>query len=95
VRKSLEYALQIAHGLVVAREKGIIHRHLKPENLHPSFVRSIGGYRLAIGLRATNPCNWSLRFECAPAWGTPGYCSDVGAVRRLLPNVQLTPDDVP
>jgi len=33
VRKSLDYALQIAHGLAVAHEKGIIHRDLKPENL--------------------------------------------------------------
>jgi eukaryotic-like serine/threonine-protein kinase len=33
LRKSLDYALQIAHGLAVAHEKGIIHRDLKPENL--------------------------------------------------------------
>jgi eukaryotic-like serine/threonine-protein kinase len=33
LRKSLDYAMQIARGLAVAHEKGIIHRDLKPENL--------------------------------------------------------------
>src|SRR5271170_1213020 len=33
LRKTLDYALQTAHGLAAAHEKGIIHRDLKPENL--------------------------------------------------------------
>ena len=32
-RKALDYALQTAHGLAAAHEKGIVHRDLKPENL--------------------------------------------------------------
>jgi len=32
-RKSIDYALQIVHGLAAAHEKGIVHRDLKPENL--------------------------------------------------------------
>ena len=42
-RKALDVAVQIAHGLAAAHEKGIVHRDVKPENV---FVTSDGRVKI-------------------------------------------------
>jgi serine/threonine protein kinase len=41
VRKAIDYAVQIAHGLAAAHGKGIIHRDLKPENIFITTDRRV------------------------------------------------------
>jgi serine/threonine protein kinase len=43
VRKALDYAAQMAHGLAAAHHKGIVHRDLKPDNV---FVTKDGRVKI-------------------------------------------------
>ena len=43
LKKAVDYAIQIAHGLAAAHEKGIVHRDIKPENV---FVTKDGHVKI-------------------------------------------------
>jgi Tol biopolymer transport system component/tRNA A-37 threonylcarbamoyl transferase component Bud32 len=82
LRKTLDYALQIAHGLAAAHEKGIIHRDLKPENI---FITKDGRAKiLDFGLaKLTQPDSgdhtslptMTHATEAGVVLGTAGYMS--------------------
>jgi tRNA A-37 threonylcarbamoyl transferase component Bud32/WD40 repeat protein len=81
-RKALDYALQIAHGLAAAHEKGIVHRDLKPENL---FITKDGRVKILdfglAKLTQTDPGphtslpTMTHATEAGVTMGTAGYMS--------------------
>jgi Tol biopolymer transport system component len=82
VRKTIDYAVQIAHGLAAAHEQGIVHRDLKPENLSVTKDGRIKildfGLAKLMQPRAepdANPPTMSLNADAGVVMGTPGYMS--------------------
>src|SRR5947199_7761065 len=80
LRKTIDYAIQIAAALAVAHEKGIIHRDLKPENIFITNERRVK--ILDFGLAKLAPEASDARDQTARRLtstgmvvGTPGYMS--------------------
>ena len=82
-RKAADCAIQVAHGLAAAHEKGIVHRDLKPENV---FVGRDGHVKIldfglarqaaggAVGDDSASPTE-AHRTEPGTVLGTVGYMS--------------------
>src|SRR3974390_1157884 len=81
LRKTIDYAVHIAHGLAAAHDKGIVHRDLKPENV---FLTKDGrGKILDFGLARLVPsrdasgqeATVTEKTEPGVVLGTAGYIS--------------------
>jgi len=81
LRRAIEYAVQTAHGLAAAHDRGIVHRDLKPENLFVTKdgrvkildfgLARLGSSKEASGEEATV----TQRTDPGVVLGTAGYMS--------------------
>ena len=90
-RKATDYALQVAHGLAAAHEKGIIHRDLKPDNLFITKddrvkILDFGIAKLiepvGEGVAQTDIATRKVQTDAGTVMGTVGYMSPEQVRRR-------------
>ena len=73
MRRAIDYAAQVAHGLAAAHEQGVVHRDIKPENL---FVTRDGRVKiLDFGIAKLTDVDSAAETAetlTAPGFGQPG-----------------------
>jgi serine/threonine protein kinase/Tol biopolymer transport system component len=83
-RKTIDYAVQVAHGLAAAHEKGIVHRDLKPDNLFVTkddrikildFGLAKLVERVSEGAAQTDIATRKVQTDPGTVMGTVGYMS--------------------
>ncbi len=79
-RKAVDIALQFAHGLAAAHDKGIIHRDLKPENIYITKegrvkILDFGIAKLSPNAAGDGPMFQMAATEPGIVLGTVGYMS--------------------
>jgi serine/threonine protein kinase len=83
LRKTIDFGVQIAHGLAAAHEKGIVHRDLKPENL---FVTKDGRVKiLDFGLAKLTQPPSALKSGASTASGETEPGVVMGTVGYMAP----------
>jgi len=80
LKKTVDYAIQLASGLAAAHDKGIVHRDVKPENLIVTAdarlkILDFGLAKLTESVSSASQETWAVDTVPGVVLGTAGYMS--------------------